>query len=408
MLLADVNDITTPRTPTMPQVQDFMESEGWVPQQPGPAGRMWIKGNARIGVPNIQGEDPTLIQGVIERIARYERKDLRFIANYIRYYRTDVTLLRAEREDHTETISLGAASTVITNAKAILRASGTTAWTERSNIAGNYSKQGDAVVDQARMDHTLHGPFMIPVLVPLPRTESHRTPLPNIQGEQLFRTAAEPFARRVTRTLAQSLIAVNEVIIQPERMPSARDLHAAVERGVSREFCSALTRILEEPSVADFTAQFQWAPAVLAPTTMPQSVEITATASEKVRRAAEILKERKAEPRSTFSGVIVELRHTQDDSWGYVTVSTVRHNRSCEIRVRLKLEQYLEAVAWHRDRRAVIVQGMVTEGPGRRLIVHTPQRCRPIDEAFLPLPQQNDGNVIPMRRQPDSPRADRP
>ncbi|MDX3354692.1 hypothetical protein PV703_15535 [Streptomyces sp. ME01-24h] len=397
MLLPNVNEITEPRTPALSQVQDFMESEGWIAQSPGPAGRMWMKNGARIGIPEIQGEDVQLVRGIIERIARVEQKDLRFVTNYIRYYRTDVTLLRAAKDDYTETIPRDAASTVISNAKAILRASGTTAWSERGNIAGNYSRQGDAVVERARMDHTVHGPFMIPVLVPLPRVEAIPAPLPEVEGEQLFQAAAEPFARRVTRTLAQSLMAVNEVIIQPEGMPSAMVLHTAVERGVSREFCSALARILEEPSVAEFSAQFQWAPAVRAPATMPKAVEIEATAADKIKRAAEILKEKRVEPRSTFSGVIVELRHVQDDPWGLVTVSTVRNSRACEIRVRLNYGQYQEAVTWHRDRRAVIVQGAVREGPGRRLIVDAPESCRPIDEALLPEPRE--GKVIQLHPQ---------
>ncbi|MEU0037334.1 hypothetical protein [Streptomyces sp. NPDC006333] len=394
MLLADVNEITEPRTPTLPQVEDFMESEGWVPQPPGSAGRMWVKQAARIAIPDMHGEDAALIQGIIERIARWERKDLRFVTNYIRYYRTDVALLRAAKDDYTDTIPLEAASTVISNAKAILRASGTTAWSEKSNIAGNYSRQGDAVVDTARMDHTVQGPFMIPVLVPLPKLETLQAPLPNVQGEELFRAAAEPFARRVTRTLAQSLVAVNEVIIQPEGMPSARTLHAAVERGVSREFCSALTKILEQPSVAEFTAHFQWAPAIQASSSVPSTVEIEAAAAEKVKRAAEILKEKRLEPRSTFSGGIVELRHVQDEPFGTVTVATVRNARSCEIRVRLTYEQYQEAVGWHRDRRPVIVHGTVREGAGRKLIVDQPESCRPIDESLLPEPRQ--GQVVQL------------
>ncbi|MGW4565684.1 hypothetical protein ACWEN3_25785 [Streptomyces sp. NPDC004561] len=395
MLLADVNEITEPRTPTLPQVEDFMESEGWVPRPPGPAGRMWVKQAARIAVPVMHEEDAALVQGIIERIARWERKDLRFITNYIRYYRTDVALLQAAKDDFANTIPLDAAATVISNAKAILRASGTTAWSEKSNIAGNYSQQGDAVVETARMDHTVRGPFMIPVLVPLPKMDTSQAPLPNVQGEELFRAAAEPFARRVTRTLAQSLVAVNEVIVQPEGLPSARTLHAAVERGVSREFCSALTKILEQPSVAEFKAHFQWAPAVQASSSVPSTVEIEAAAADKVRRAAEILKEKKMEPHSIFSGGIVELRHVQDEPFGTVTVATVRNSRACEIRVRLNYEQYQEAVGWHRDRRPVIVRGTVREGPGRKLVVDQPESCRPIDESLLPEPRQ--GQVVQLR-----------
>jgi hypothetical protein len=346
---------------------------------------MWIRNESRIGVPDIEGEDPYLIDGILERIARAEQKDKRFVTNYIRYYRMDVTLLQAASEQSpSETIPLGAASTVISSARSILRASGTTAWNERSHIAGNYAKQGDSVLERARMDHTVRGPFMIPVLVPLPRTQALDTTRQGDESLELFRAAPEPFERRVTRTLAQSLLAVQEVIVQPEKMPTMRDLHLAVERGVSREFCTALYKILEEPSIGEFKAQFEWAPAVSAPETMPRSVELPSDAREKIEHAADILKRHRVEPRSIFSGGIVELRHVVDDPWGYITISTVRHGRASEIRVRLRYDQYLEAMSWHSKHRAVIVEGTVREGPNRRLVVDEPVSCRPIDEALLP------------------------
>lgn len=390
MLLTEVNEITHPRLPTIEQIRDYLEAEGWSARAPGPAGSMWLRNGVRIGIPDVDGEDPLLVQGILERLARIEQKDLRFVINYIRYYRTDVALLQAASEGtRSETIPLGAASTVINAARSILRASGTTAWSERSHIAGHYAAQGDAVLERARMDHTIHGPFMIPVLVPLPRTQAPDQTQQKNESLELFRAAPEPFERRVTRTLAQSLLAVQEVIIQPERMPTMRDLHPAVDRGVSREFCMALAKILEEPSIGEFKAQFEWAPVVSAPETMPRTIEVPSSASEKINHAAEILKRTRAEPRSIFSGSIVELRHVLEDPWGQVTVATVRHGRACEIRVRLSYEQYREAVTWHSQHRAVIVEGTVREGPNRRLVVEKPVSCRPIDEALLP----EDDNV---------------
>ncbi|MFD9881517.1 hypothetical protein ACFWZT_08635 [Streptomyces alboflavus] len=385
MLLAEVNEITHPRLPTIEQICDYLEAEGWSPRAPGPAGSMWFRNGGRIGIPDMDGEDPVLVQGILERIARLEQKDSRFLTNYIRYYRTDVTLLQAASEGaRSETIPLGAASTVINAARSILRASGTTAWSERSHINGNYAAQGDAVLERARMDHTIHGPFIIPVLVPLPRIQAPNEAQQSNDSLELFRAAPEPFERRVTRTLAQSLLAIQEVVIQPERMPTMRDLHLAVDRGVSREFCIALSKILGETSIGEFKAQFGWAPAVSAPETMPRTIEVPSSAREKIDHAAEILKRSRVEPRSIFSGSIVELRHVLEDPWGHVTIATVRHGRACEIRVRLTYEQYQEAVSWHSEHRAVIVEGTVREGPGRRLVVEKPISCRPIDEALLP------------------------
>ncbi|MFE5007302.1 hypothetical protein ACFRJ3_22090 [Streptomyces sp. NPDC056696] len=398
MLLAEVNEITHPRLPTVGQIRDYLEAEGWSARPPGPAGSMWVRNRDRIGIPDLDGEDPLLVQGILERLARAERKDLRFVTNYIRYYRTDVTLLQAASEQAaSETIPLGAASTVLNSARSILRASGTTAWSERGHIDGNYARQGDAVLDRARMDHTIHGPFMIPVLVPIPRLQHSLDQQRSSESLELFRAAPEPFERRVTRTLAQALLAVQEVIVQPEHMPTMRDLHQAIDRGVSREFCTALSKILEEPSIGEFKAQFEWAPAVSAPETMPKSIGLPSEAREKIDQAAEILKRSRSEARSIFSGGIVELRHVLDDPWGYITIATVRQGRACEIRVRLRYPQYQEAMSWHSKHRAVIVEGAVREGPNRRLVVDEPVSCRPIDEALLP---SGDGSadVIPRPR----------
>lgn len=249
------------------------------------------------------------------------------------------------------------------------------------------------------MDHTVRGPFMIPVLVPLPRTTAPNTMHQVDDSLELFRAAPEPFERRVTRTLAQSLLAVQEVIVQPQKMPTMRDLHFAVERGLSREFCTALSKILEEPSIGEFKAQFEWAPALSAPETMPRTVEVPSGAREKIDHAAEILKEHRVEPRSIFSGGIVELRHVADDPWGHITIATVRRGRPCEIRVRLSYDHYQEALSWHSQHRVVIVEGTVREGPNRRLVVDKPLSCRPIDEALLP---EDDGVPIVIPKQDSS------
>jgi hypothetical protein len=297
----------------------------------------------------------------------------------------DVTYLRAANDYAiTDTIPFEAASTVIGSARKLLRAVGTTAWNERGEIGGNYARQGDAVLRRARMDHTQEGSFVIPILIPLPYTEeipaeAHTADL------ELFQAAPEPFERRVTRTLAQSLMAVKEIIVEPESSPSVRDLHTVVARGVSREFCSALAKILAEPSVSEFETIFDWASAVPAPVTIPDSVSIESDASEKIEEAAEKLKKHRIDSTSSFSGNIVELRHVGDDPFGFATISTVRRGRRSEIRVRLPYGAYQEAVIWHRARRPVIVEGEVKHGTGRRLVVEAPIDFRPIDEILLPI-----------------------
>uniref|UniRef100_UPI003C7E79A3 hypothetical protein n=1 Tax=unclassified Streptomyces TaxID=2593676 RepID=UPI003C7E79A3 len=380
------NDAVGPRGlrfPSVSQVRTYLQAKGWESQPPGSSGTLWVRDGVMIGVP--AKEDPVISAGIVERIAKQERRSTKDVALSIRYYLMDVTYLRTANDYLiTDTIPFEAASTVITSARKLLRAVGTTAWNERGDIGGNYAREGDAVLRRARMDHTQEGSFIIPILVPLSHAQETPGEVARTPSLELFQAAPEPFERRVTRTLAQSLMAVKEIIVEPEASPNVGDLHAVVARGVSREFCSALAKILREPSVTEFETIFEWASSVPAPETIPSSVSIGSDASAKIEDAAEKLKRHRIDSTSTFSGNIVELRHVGVDPFGFATISTVRRGRRSEIRVRLPYETYQEAVIWHRARRVVIVDGEVNHGPGKRLIVDNPAGFRPIDEILLP------------------------
>ncbi|KAB8171110.1 hypothetical protein FH609_000490 [Streptomyces sp. 3MP-14] len=380
----------TTRMPTIPQIHTYLRANGWESQPPGIAGTIWNRHDAMIGIPSDIADAPGISKGIVERIARFERKSISDVALSIRYHLMDVTYLRAANDRAiTDTIPFESASTLIASARRLLRAVGTTAWRERGDIGGNYARQGDSVLRKSRMDHTQEGSFIIPILIPLPPVEETGTiTQPQIEGLELLRAAPEPFERRVTRTLAQSLMAVREIIVEPERSPSGDDLHAVIARGVSKEFCSALARILSEPSVSEFETSFDWAPAVPAPETIPESVTIESDASGKIEEVANRLKKHRDDSTSTFSGNIVELRHVGNDEFGFATISTIRRGRRSEIRVRLPYEAYQEAVIWHRARRAVIVQGEVRHGSGRKLVVEHPVNFRPIDEILLQFPAE--------------------
>jgi hypothetical protein len=374
--------------PTIPQIHTYLRANGWENQPPGVAGMIWTRDGAMIGIPSGLADDPDIAKGIVERIARFESKSISDVARNIRYHLMDVTYLRAANDRAiTDTIPFESASTLIASGRRLLRAVGTTAWRERGDIGGNYARQGDSVLHKSRMDHTQEGSFVIPILIPLPPVEEADTGAqPQIEGLELLRAAPEPFERRVTRTFAQSLMAVREIIVEPEQSPSGDDLHAVIARGVSKEFCSALVKILSEPSVSEFETSFNWAPAVPAPGTIPKSVTIESDASDKIEKVVDRLKKHRDDSASTFSGDIVELRHVGDDEFGFATISTIRRSRRSKIHVRLPYEAYQEAVIWHRARRAVIVQGEVRHGPGRKLIVERPVEFRPIDEMLLQLP----------------------
>ncbi len=377
-----VSDYTLPR---ISELRAYLTFYGWNPLQEGRAGTLWAKGGRRVGVPF--EPDTELIRGVVERVALAEGRRAKEVADSARYLLLDVTHLRAANDYRiVDTIPLDTAGKIITSARSMLRATATTARWERAQIGYNYSRLGDEVVHQALMGHTEKGSFVIPVLIPLPEPAPPDPHAPTLDHDlvEFHRTPPEPFERRVVRTFAQSMQALQEIVVEPANEPTRDQVHELVYRGVSREFCTALVGILTEPAVAEFEARVDWAPAVPAPATMPRSVKVDADAADLVKAVADRMREQKVDLSQVFSGTIVQLRHeTEDDPFGEIAISTVRRGRPSEIHVRLPMSEYRRAWQWHDARRAVLVEGTIRRTPGRLLIVDRPIRCHPVDELFL-------------------------
>jgi hypothetical protein len=377
--------------PSVENLHAYLRFTGWTEQPGGSAGAQWMNGESSVGVPYVF--DDYFVRSVVERLGWFEGREPSQVARSARYLLFDVTHLRAANDHRiTDTIPLATAGRIVTSARAMLRAVATTARWERA-VVGTYSAIGDAVVRQALMGHTERGSFVIPVLVPLPepvQSDRHQPPLDEGETPTFHRAPAEPFARRVVRTFAQSMQAIQEIIVDPARDPTTDQIHELIYRGVSREFCTALAGILTESDIAEFSARVDWAPGVAAPATMPRQTDIGADAVDLVLAVAERMQRQPARPenREVFSGTIVQLRHeSQSDPFGEIAVSTLRRGKPSEILVRLPLELYRSVWEWHSSGRAVLVEGAINRTPGKQLRVEHPIRCHPVDEMFADYPE---------------------
>lgn len=373
--------------PETAEIQTYLSYEGWNEGPPGVAGSLWSHNGHVIAVPTIIDKDSA--RGIVERLAVIAERKPEFMSEDIRYYRTDVTNFRAVLEEESEeSIALDAAAAVMKSARSLLRSAATTAMRPQGDLRGHYSKLSGELARSARMGHTKRGSFIIPVLVPLSEPEE---PLsrPDVLVDFDSRVP-EPYERRAMRTLAQSLKAVQELIVDPAREPSLENLHDAVRLGVSRELCRAVNEVLVNPSIGELETQFGWAGSVKTPTTIPTSISLPSEANDLIEKAAKKLREARIEPPRMFSGPIVALRHEEDDPYGYVTISTVRNGRSAEIVIHLPYTRYRTALLWHRQTRTILVEGEVGLLRGHLTIVQ-PARCHPVDDLYL---KHEDANEV--------------
>ncbi|WP_084144680.1 hypothetical protein [Amycolatopsis jejuensis] len=374
--------------PPVADVVTYLRIHGWLSSPPGPGGTLWVKGEARIEVPD--EPDDALLESVLRRLANVEDRNIKTTAEAVRYVRFDVTHMRAVNDYRIiDKIPLEAATKLIGSARKMLRATATTARWERAQIGSSYSRIGDEVVREAFMGHTERGSFVIPVLVPIREPEPPDPARPTLFDSHdepvVYDAAAEPFERRVVRTFAQSMQAVHDLVVDPDRTPTTDHIHELVYRGVSREFCAGLANVLEASAIGEFETRVEWAPVVPAPDTMPRRVSISAESADLVRLVAERLRQQLPPSLQVFSGTIVSFRHENpEDPFGEIGVSTIRRGRASEIKVRLPLATYREAWEWHNAGRAVLVEGVIRRLPGKPSIVDAPARVHPVDDLVIP------------------------
>ncbi len=260
-----------------------------------------------------------------------------------------------------DTIPYTAGVALVRDSWQMFRACATTSMGMKAHIR-RYRRSADRIAEEARMGHTKHGSFIIPILMPL-ATPDLPTDQTEVDTGRLFDeevAAIEPEARRVMRTFAESLAAMNEVAISPEQEPTDGGVYDLIRAGVSHEFTSALGRILTQPAVNEFSASFEWAASSApAPRTAP-TVDIPAAAAERVERISRKLRTQAAHRGvEVLTGPVVGVQRSDDDQSGVVTVQTVRNQRSAHVTVNVSRHRLYEALDWMRGRETVVVEGRV-------------------------------------------------
>lgn len=358
----------------------FLENHEWIPLSRGAAGALWKhESGSIVAVPDGVQPDSPYWSDIIDRVAAPLKISPVEASAAIRNVFIDIAEFRAADDKYIEaSIPVEAGFSLVSTARSLLRASATTSRGARAYIGGNYSKPGERIVENARFGHTKRGSYILPMYVPL-GIEDPESP----DNPQMFRLPAESDERRVTRTMAQALTAIENKIVDPQHEPSDAMLGDLVTAGVSREMVRAIHEILSEETVTTFTTQFKWASGVSSNDSLPKQVAFPADAAELLDRTAKRMRPLKKSAYETITGPIVQLRDESALTFGEVTVQTTRKGRNCEVTVVLSDEALDRSHEWFRDRETLVVEGHIESVPGRGLRIGTVRRIQPLAETLL-------------------------
>lgn len=334
----------------------------WIKERTSNRAALWTlpESSAELYVPHKLERDTLEWAGVMERIAAPAKENPRDIERAIEHRNYDFMRFRVDASG--ESIPLESAATVINSAFGMIRAAATASRRPTQSIK-SYTKAGDEIAAQARLGHTEVGSFIFPVLLHIDQPE----PPEQAMLEGVDQVVPESDERRVTRTLAQALDAIERQIVRPGTEPTRQTLLPVVYAGGSKELLNKVAIALAEPDISFLETSFIWASAEPASQNLPRSVAIPAESRQLVTAAARILAEPNQDPIRVLVGPIIRIEHVKGELFGEIVIQAPGPSggRRSRVEMQVRSEQLGVLHDWMHGGTTVIVRGKVQTRPGR-------------------------------------------
>ncbi|KUM29350.1 hypothetical protein AQ436_06575 [Arthrobacter sp. EpRS66] len=375
--------VATPSPISRDDLAEFLTLQNWQIKGSGNVGDLWeAKSGQRVGVPYGINSDSVEWASVIERVAKYSEKSSQQISDGIRGLWMDTFEFRAASDIYIkDTIPASAGADLFQNVWRILRSSATTSQGRKAQISGAWSRPGEASIENARFAHTRPGSYILPLLVPLPRPVKKSTNQDSLDLgiQQSFH---ESNARRATRTMVESMAAVDAGLIQPEAEPNNSIVSDLVSIGVSRELITAIYDVVKHQSVANLDMNVAWATSAPGPSSAPKKIVIPSDAAPRLAKVAKLFVHQRKSKSELLTGPIFRLSDRADEPFGVATLEVPRSGRLSKIDIYVPRAKLKDAHDWFKEHETVVAEGVVESTPAG-LIMRSPTRIQDLGSTML-------------------------
>lgn len=232
-------------------------------------------------------------------------------------------------------------------------------------------------VKQLRLGHTERGSYVLRLYSAVP---------PALVAQQSFDFAEddlgeEPFARRVTRTLATALSLVRAAADQGAATGELEAFEAGVSHGISADLCEALAATADCTGVEEVEIGIRWAPARPMSPPLQTSHGFTPDTLEVIKEAGRMLREKTPEPDFELSGPVIEVTRPESDLHGTAVVYGSIAGKPRRVRVEVWGDDWETAHNAMKNRGVLHCVGeLVREGKSFSLKHGRELREEPLDE----------------------------
>lgn len=218
-------------------------------------------------------------------------------------------------------------------------------------------KHASNFIKECRLGQTERGSFVATIITPVPPAFQQVVMLPD---DEEFQDATEPFARRVTTRLMNSLDIVDQAVKTARLDP----IYNGVDEGVSANLCEAVAAMRPPGDQSRLDIKMSWSRSrPRMPKGIPQVISFSQGDFPILEEAGRRLRERATPRRERFVGKVFSLQSEVaslfDDLAGKIVIRTEVGGQSARVKVVLNREEYKLACDAHRDDKRVAVTGVI-------------------------------------------------
>jgi len=260
----------------------------------------------------------------------------------------DVVRLRTPADTDDGSVNIDTGVEIVFQARQMLLAAACAARQPQTLYRAGANREASDYMQRVKLGQTEQGSFVVTLIAPVP-------PILNVPSEAGWvQYDDEPFERRVTRRLADSLVACRSAIELTNMGEGAGAFEQAVQSGVSANLCEAISGLVERTNQLDVS--LTWAKTRPTPENQ-RTISFSQSDAEILKEAARTFRSRHPKPDVVLFGTVHKLRRDQDDIEGLVTLKAMVDDRPQSVRAVFDQANYSVAVRAHDAKAPVVVRG---------------------------------------------------
>ena len=274
----------------------------------------------------------------------------------------DIIRIRDVSEDtRTGSLSFMRSVDFIAHTRDLLMAAACSAATHKISYLGRKPQDAERFMESVRFAQTERGSFVLCLLAPV-------APGLTSSGATTDMPEEVPYEKRVVPTLQQGLEALSLAAQRSSLDNSMEHFQEAAVQGVTTNMCDALIALHEDlrPNYIEIGITYS----VNRSETPNFTHIVDAGYIPLIKVASESIKAKESEPGQVVRGPVVWLESQDPETWGgTIKIRDIMAPRPRLIQVQLSSEEYLQALAAHRDGQIVELTGTVVKAARSQTLV---------------------------------------